>query len=182
MSRNELIKHLHKIVRQDPVVNEIMKSAGEDFDSIDSTLEDLYKQYFIDTATWGLDIWEKQLGIKIDYSRSLANRRSLIKAKLRGEGKIDAEKIKSVVDAWTNGNVDVELSSGKIKVTFNDVLGIPDEIEVVKATLEDIKPAHLALLFYFIYLTWDQFDAYNKTWDEWDALNLTWDQRETYQE
>lgn len=177
MYKEKLINNLHKIMRNDPVVNELMKATGLNFDSLESKLFDLYNQYFIDTATWGLDIWEKQLGIKIDYNRSLENRRSLIKAKLRGEGKVDSVKIKSVVDSWTNGNVDVELISGTIKITFNDVKGIPSELNIVKDTLEDIKPAHLRMLYEFTYTIWSEVK--NLTWSQ--IKTGTWGQLKTRQ-
>ena len=35
---------------------------------------------------------------------------------------------------------------------------------------------------FFISMTWDEFDRYNKTWDMWDSLNLNWEDREKYKE
>ena len=44
------------------------------------------------------------------------------------------------------------------------------------------KPAHLGYKIVYSYMTWDEFDRYNKTWDAWDSLNLNWNDREKYKE
>ncbi|MDM0400557.1 DUF2313 domain-containing protein, partial [Clostridioides difficile] len=46
--------------------------------------DDLLEQFFIDTATWGLDDWENLLSIKVNYKLDFDTRRSNIKAKMRG--------------------------------------------------------------------------------------------------
>lgn len=178
---NKLIELLPPYERESEVFKEIMNAEQVMLDKLNIDIADLEKQLNIDTATWGFIIYEKELGIKTDLSKELKDRRSIIKSKMRGTGKADATLIKTVVDAFTNGGVDVDFD-GRIIVTFNDVKGIPPNIADVYNAVDEIKPAHLTVKYKFTYLTWNEFDNYNKPWDEWDTLNLTWDKFTTYRE
>jgi hypothetical protein len=107
----------------------------------------------VDTATWALAIYESEMGIPIDQIKPIADRRSVIKSKMRGFGKVDSALIKIVADSFTNGDVDVSFSSGTIKITFTSVIGIPPNIEDLQAAIEEIKPAHLAVLYVYLFNT-----------------------------
>ena len=107
--------------------------------------DDLLDQFFIDTATWGLDDWESLLDIKINYKLDFDTRRSNIKAKLRGKGTTTIEVIKAISEAYTKTNVDVKVFSNLFSFTlsfltndcsYNTILELDKKIE-------EIKPAHL---------------------------------------
>jgi thiamine phosphate synthase YjbQ (UPF0047 family) len=169
-------------MRKSNLLIAVYNAEGQQIDLIKTNIEDVKNQLFIDTATWGLLIYEKELGIKTDLNKTLDERRSLIKSKQRGIGVVGAELIKIVVDSWTNGNVDVAFTSGTIIITFQDVNGIPSNMTDVIKAIEDIIPCHLPVTYIYKYMTWAEFDTYNKTWDEWEALNLTWAEFEEYRE
>ena len=84
-------------------------------------------------------------------NKPLSDRRSVIKSKLRGSGKVDHIQIKLVADAYTNGDVVVSFN-GHIVVKFTSNYGIPPNLDDVKNALEDVKPAHLAIDYEFRYL------------------------------
>ncbi|WP_432408567.1 putative phage tail protein [Wukongibacter sp. M2B1] len=151
MYKDNLINNLHKVSRNDPVTIELMKATGISFDSIGYDINDLMTQLNIDTATWGLAVYEKELGIKTNQTQDYETRRSIIKAKLRGSGKLDATKIKIVADAWANGSCRVEFD-GKINISFDSIYGVPKNLIDLQNALEDVKPAHIALVYNFIYL------------------------------
>lgn len=179
MSR--LLQYLPSYERSSKVFQEIMQAEQIEFDKLNVDIVDLEKQLNIDTATWGLVMYEKELNIKTNLNKPLEERRSIVKSKWRGTGKVDRLLIKAVVDAYTNGGVDVDFNR-IIIITFNDVKGIPPNMEDVYNAVSEISPAHLAIMYVFTYLTWNEFDDYNKTFDGWDNLNLTWDEFETYRE
>lgn len=149
MSR--LLEYLPPYERYSKAFKEILKAEEIEFDNLGLDMEDLKKQLNIDTATWGLAIYEKELGIKTNLSKPLEDRRSVVKSKWRGAGKVDKVLIKAVVDAYTNGGVDVGFD-GRIIITFNDVKGIPPNMDDVYNAIDDIKPAHLGIVYYFAYL------------------------------
>ena len=149
MSR--LLEYLPPYERNSKIFQEIMKAEQIEFDRLAIDIEDLEKQLNIDTATWGLAIYERELGIKTNLNKPLEERRSVIKSKWRGTGKVDRALIKTVVDAYTNGGVEVGFD-GRIIITFNDVKGIPPNLEDAQRAIEDISPAHLAIIYEFAYL------------------------------
>jgi hypothetical protein len=131
--------------------NEILNSEGTEFDTLHSKIDDVKAQFNIDTATWGLNIYEKDLGITTDYTKALDYRRSVIKSKSRGTGKLNATMIKLVCDSFSNGNVAVTFD-GTIHVKFTSVKGIPPNMNDLKNAVEQIKPAYLLLDYLFAYL------------------------------
>lgn len=168
-------------MQKSAIYQAVFGASEPELTELETAIDDLEKQLNIDTATWALEIYEKDLGIEVDSTKSLYERRSVIKSKERGTGKVDADLIKKVVDAYSNGDADISFD-GVIHVAFVNVYGIPPNMEDLINAVEEIKPAHLGILFSYTYLTWNEFDSYNKSWDEWDALDLTWDEFETYRE
>lgn len=149
MSR--LIELLPPYEKSSRVFQEILNAEQIEFDKLAIDIEDLEKQLNIDTATWGLVIYEKELGIKTNLNKPFEERRSVVKSKWRGTGKVDRLLIKAAVDAYTNGGVEVGFD-GRIIINFNDVKGIPPNLEDAQRAIEDISPAHLAIIYEFAYL------------------------------
>lgn len=141
-------------------------------------LEDLKKQYFIDTATWGLAWYERDLGIATDISKPYIYRREIIKARLRGRGTITKQLIINTAKAFSGGDVDVieYPSEFRFVVKFVGILGIPPNMAGLKEEIENIKPAHLLYDFEYTYTTWDMLKQL--TWD--DARNYTWNEIKSY--
>jgi hypothetical protein len=171
MIKDALINNLHTIMRSDPFILEMFTSAGITTDNLEANLQDLVNQYWIDTATWGLDKWESILGIPTNLTQSYESRRSGVRAKWRSNGKADISLLQTVADSWYNGQIDVSFASGTINVTFTGFYGVPGDIDGFKAAIEAIKPAHLAIAYAYLYTKWSkaQTVAWNilkaKTWD-----------------
>jgi len=148
---SDLINLLPTYERNSIVLNEILSVESDALIERDLTIEDLEKQLSINTATWALDIYEKALNIKTDLSKSYEDRRSVIKSKYRGSGKVDRDLIKLVVDSYTNGDIDVQFD-GSIIIKFNNIIGTPPNINDVYNSVEDISPCHLNIVYQFAYL------------------------------
>lgn len=132
---------------------------------LQEAIEDLLKQFFIDTATWGLKDWERMLGLKIDITETLENRRARIKMALRGQGTVTKDMLKNLCKSFTNGEVDIiENTDYSFVIKFIDIKGIPGNISYVADAIEEVKPAHLAFYFEYLFNTWNMIS--NKTWGE----------------
>lgn len=175
-----MIDTLPLFLRKSYTYNEIFNAKDKQFQILHSNINDISKQMNVDTATWGLDIFEKELKIPIEQTKPIEERRSVIKSKMRGTGKVDSILIKIVADAFTNGDVLISFD-GKINIQFTSVLGIPPNILDLENALRDIIPAHLDINFIFIFLTWNQLDQANVHWSELDDFNATWNEFEVYQ-
>ena len=58
-------------------------------------------QFFVETATWGLDLWEQQVGIETDRGLSHESRRAEIKQKLVASGQTTVEMVRQLAEAIT---------------------------------------------------------------------------------
>lgn len=139
-------------MRKDPYILELLNGAGLSLDTLDECIEDIAAQMDIDRATWGIDLYEREAGIKIDYSRGYAERRAGVKAKWRSSGKADLWLLQAVADSWQNGAVKVTFVDGKIDITFNGIYGVPTQLDGLENALDEVKPAHLDIAYHFMYL------------------------------
>ncbi|MFZ5688687.1 MAG: YmfQ family protein [Bacillota bacterium] len=177
----EMLTYLPRYYDTSRIMRAILQAQGAEFDKLRQTLDEILDQFFVNTATWGLDTWEKEFGITTMAGKPDDQRRAVIKSKIRGIGTVTVKLIKTVAEAYDGGTVEVTQQPElcQFTVTFIDTRGVPPNINDLKAAIEEIKPAHLAVVYEFRYLIWDELDAKNITWDQLDAKNLTWDEFET---
>lgn len=137
-----MINYLPVYERSSKVFQDIINAEAKEIDNKALDIEDFMKQLSIDTATWGLDIYEKELGIRTDINKSYEERRSVIKSKYRGIGKFDKALLESIANAYTNGETKATFN-GKLNVLFEDIKNNILNLIDFENTLEEIKPAHL---------------------------------------
>ncbi|MTI57494.1 MAG: DUF2313 domain-containing protein [Geosporobacter ferrireducens] len=181
---NLLTKYMSPYYRTSKVITSLTGMEGQEVENFQQKLEETCSQFFVDTATYTLERWERELGIPVNNTKPIAYRRSVITSKLRGSGTVTVELIKNVSESFINGEVEVveNPESYRFTIKFVGVRGIPPNMDDLKKAIEEIKPAHLTAVYHYTYLIWDEYDQANKTWDQWDALNLTWEQLECYKE
>ena len=68
----------------------------------------------------------------------------------------------------------VETGNGTLRVRFPETAGIPEEFEQIQRIIFDILPCHLAVEFFFRYLTWAECHAAGYTWADVEAAAHTW--------
>lgn len=126
----------------------------------------LAAQLCVDTATWGLQYWEKSLGIPVEVNKDLNYRRSRVRSKLRGAGATTVALIRNVAESYSNGDVDVieHPAQYSIDIKFVGTIGIPPNLDDLTASLREIMPAHIAWDYIIIYNTWDAVSSH--TWAE----------------
>ena len=174
MYNKDLIKYLPLYWHDIKEMIVLQKSLGIEIGELDLKLKDLFSQCFIETATWGLDIWERELDLKTDLSLSYEHRREMIKAKLRGSSTTTKEMIANVAKAFSNGEVEVIEHHDKyyFDIKFIGTRGIPANMTGLKSILEEIKPAHLGINYVFTFATWGEVKKL--TWG--DLKKMTWDE------
>ena len=90
------------------ITKSIQNSLDIEANSVNENLEDLLNQFFVNSATYGLNNWESMLGISkntFDYT----TRRENIKAKMRSRGTTSIEVIKNICEAYSNGIVEINV-------------------------------------------------------------------------
>lgn len=151
-SKDMMLKNIHKLYRKDPWIQELYKAAGLPLDDVAEQLASIYDQYFFDTATWGLRVYEKEMAIKSRIDADIDDRRAVLEARWKSSGKVDIYLLQAVADSWHNEGVTVDFVDGKITVTFTRDKGFLGDWSTLEAALDNVKPAHLALLFTVIIL------------------------------
>ena len=58
-----LAEYLPKFISQDKEINTLLSVESEEHNRQRELLIDILKQFFIHSATWGLDLWEKVFAI-----------------------------------------------------------------------------------------------------------------------
>ena len=172
-SKEYCIKTLHQLYRKDKWINELFKSAGLNLDNLSAAVDEIYNNIFFDTATErAIKYYERELSITPAAGQSLDDRRAVIRARWVGAGKIDILLLQEVANSWKYGTTALEFIGGRIHVKFISPIGVPDDIQALKDVLEDTKPAHLAIFYTFLWLTWGQAKDYG-SWRQHKA-NGSW--------
>lgn len=136
----------------------LLDTGAAGLEQFEANVADVLNQYFVDTATWGLDQWEKFIGIPTDLSKSVTDRRSMVRSLLRGSGTVTASLMENVAEAYDNGQIEVTEQPAlyQLTVRFADTVGLPPNLDDLKAAVEAIKPAHLTVVYQYKYLLLNQ--------------------------
>lgn len=130
----------------------ILEQATTD---LDAQLSATIRECFLVTASVMLSRYEKIMGVEVNTSLDDQRRIERIKAKLAGRGTSTVEMIKEIAAIYSNGAVEIteDNANSRFTITFTGTLGVPQNLEALKLTIEEIKPAHLEALYEFIYNT-----------------------------
>lgn len=168
-----LLDYLRPALRESPEVQAIQEGFQAAADGLWNAVDDCKAQLDVETATWGLSIWEEALGLPVEVERPMAFRRSRIKAKLRGQGTTTVAAIQNVAASFSNGEVEVTEvpKEYRIRVHFVDAIGLPPNLSDLKAAIAEIIPAHLGVGYESTIKTWN--DVKHLTWGE--AAGQSWE-------
>lgn len=165
--------------------NETMRTlqgviSGET-EGLEQGLTNTVAQCFPATASSLLERWERILGLEVDESKPSEFRRERILAKISGAGTTTKAMIMDVASRYSNGIVEVieDNQNHRFTIKFVGTLGIPGNMADLKLTIDEIKPAHLAVNYEYVYntwldvgvLTWEQVAAY--TWEEIRTVRIS---------
>ena len=130
----KLIEYLPNDYTKSGSTLELLEALEKMWRKAQEDTEDFEKQLFLSTATWGLDFWEQMYGIENDESKGYEVRRSVVRAKIRGAGTTIEQN-----------------AQHKFVVMMASIIGIPPNIEDLRNTIKEIKPAHLDFEIVFKY-------------------------------
>src|SRR5690554_704976 len=178
MSSRKLIDYVPPYYNELLESREILSAEDAEIAKLNASIDDLLLQFNVSTATWGLREWERICGIATDTSKTLGERRSNVKARLRGAGVATAEHIKNVADGYYGGETDIieRNSEYTIVVKFTSSYGVPTNLADLQAVLREIIPAHLAIEYEFKFVTYDTLKGAYATYDDVLASGKTYDE------
>lgn len=165
------------------VFAETARAEELEFDWLYKVLDALDKNMTLsETTEDAIARKEAWFGVELNEGKRLNDRVAVLVAKHRGQGTTTEAFIRNVALSFEYGDIFVDDSSAAytVVIIFNDVMGVPANLDDFYAAINEVMPAHLAVDFVFRYLTWDMYEGYNRAWDEWEAVNVTWDELEVY--
>jgi hypothetical protein len=170
----DLLEYLPSFYHNSDVIKTFMESNSIEVDTLKAYIEDLIKNLYIKTATWGLDLFEEELGLATDKSISYEERRERILAKKRGNGTTTKVMIKNTAEAFSDGEVEVieNFNDYSFIVKFTGTKGVPKNLTLFRKMIEEIKPAHLNYELAFTYTVWNMIISKKAIWN--DLNKETW--------
>ena len=137
-----------------PITKPIIDVLEIEENILNECIESTLNQFFVESATYGLDKWEKMLGISKNNFDFLT-RRENVKAKMRSKGTTTFTMIKNLCEAYSNGivEIDVDHSNYSFEIVFVSTIGVPLSFEELDRVINEIKPCHLAHSYRFNYNT-----------------------------
>lgn len=143
-------------------------------------VDDILDQFFVETATWALHLWEQKYGIAVDESKPLADRRAAVRDKMTAAGNTTAEMVRQLAMALTGYEARVVINSADYSFSL-EFLGEENtladiDVSRVRKMVEQIKPAHLR--FIISGLTWNDIESVGLTWQWFDDNPTTWEEFE----
>ena len=146
----------------------------------EAAAEESEREVLVPTAKdWGLALREV-LFAKKPAAPTLELRRAAILALLQISG--DGFTIESINRALSGCGIRAVVAetgqSGRVRVTFPNTAGIPEEFDQIAGIITDIIPCHLETELYFRYLTWVELEARFTSWESIEQGGYTWEQLE----
>lgn len=176
----DLTKYVPDYVVELPEMEALYYVEGLELGLLKWEIEDVLKQFNIDTATWGLRLYEDKYGLTYNPSLSYEERREILKAARRGRGVINTEKIKLIAEAFSGGECNVirHDKESYFTIQFVGVKGIPRNMQGLINELKKDKPSHLGFDFKYTYTNWNYLDSKNLSFD--NAEKITWSDLEIF--
>lgn len=169
----EMLGYCPEYYQTSRVFKSYLQSTGLELDDYEAGIDQLLQAMFVNTApAWAIDLWEQELGL-ISYSgKPIAQRRSRIISKIRGIGTVTVPMIKSVAESYVYGTVSVtdHPESYSFTIKFVDPRGIPPNLADLQEAIEEIKPAHLGIVYEFSYTTYGELKNWGITYGQLHAF------------
>ena len=140
----DVLRYLPKFLSKDGTFKATQDSLSEEHEKQRLLIVDLCKQLFVESATWGLDDWERVYGLQNKHL-PIDQRRNLLLVKMRGNQTITEEKLQEIVNlVYPPQNAVVKENTGAN--TFKVIIDTIDALDEIRRVVEIYKPAHLLYL------------------------------------
>lgn len=151
----ELIKLLPDYYGRNKTMCLLQEILSDETGKLEGRLSQAILECFASTAGMLLSRYERLYGIEVDVSQPDEYRRERIRAKLTGAGTTTKEMIRLVASSFSNGEVEIieDNRNSRFVVKFVGTVGVPSNMDGLTVAIEDIKPAHLAFTYEYVYNT-----------------------------
>ena len=121
----------------------LFQIIGMSNDEVKAMVEDFKNQTLPQTATWSLSLWEQSMGLPVNESVSLEQRRQNIIEKRRRRNAMNPARIEEIISAMTGAAVrmDEYYAKNRFAIYISSSPSMVDE-ESVRKKIKLIKQSH----------------------------------------
>ena len=156
LEKVNVMRYLPKFLAGDMSFKDVQDTFSTEHERYRLLLPEITKQFFIETATWGLPSWEDVYQTNPPYDASIDLRRTLVKAKMLGRQPATKRRIERLVNTFTKGGdayVEEDVAPGSFRLHFPSIILWQEQLE---EALDAAVPAHL---MYDLHFEKDKADA-----------------------
>lgn len=140
----DITRYLPPFLKKDPNFRAVCDSCSWEHENIRKAILDALDQFFVERATWGLEMWERVLGIPTNPLKSTEMRRKTIRLKLRQPGSVTDEFMTKLVNQYISDAQGVVLSfpsEYRIEILYHG--GQILDYGNFRKSIREYLPAHL---------------------------------------
>ena len=148
-----ILKYLPEFLSTDENFKSVADTCSGKHELMRQQLQDIFQQFFIETATWGLSYWENMLAITPNVSDSYSQRRKRILLRLQSNQTSTVEYMTTLAKRYYSTAATVRIEEDPTNYAFRLIADAVsyDPAGLIEA-IETYKPAHLALIIvHFFY-------------------------------
>ncbi|MHB9946427.1 hypothetical protein CF095_13695 [Clostridium botulinum] len=151
----EMITYVSPVYEQSKVIQSIFEAIGYEWDTAELLANDILKQFFPQTATWGLIYWEEAVNVVNNPTEEIDRRRRKVIAKLQSRYAINPKRMALILKNYTGADIliteNIAPYTFEVKLTGRE--GFPKSLEDLYKEVKRIKPSHLSVRYKLIALT-----------------------------
>lgn len=143
----DVMRYLPAFLAEDEHFKSIQDSLSNEHSLQKERLADIARQFFVETATWGLNTWERIYKTEPPMDADYALRRALLKTKMLGRYVMTKKNTELIINQYTSngrGYVVEDTAPGAITVVLPCGVEQPD---LLAKALNEMLPAHLGYSF-----------------------------------
>lgn len=142
--KRDITRYLPPFLKKDPNFRAVCDSCSWEHENIRKAILDALDQFFVERATWGLEMWERVLGIPTNPLESTEMRRKTIRLKLRQPGSVTDEFMTKLVNQYISDAQGVVLSfPGEYRIEILYRGGTILDYDNLRKSIREYLPAHL---------------------------------------
>jgi hypothetical protein len=142
-----ILKYLPEFLAKDKDFKAVADTCSEEHDLIRLELQDIFQQFFVTTATWGLSYWEAILDVTPDATDGYTKRRRRILLRLQSSQTSTVAYMITLAKRYFASNANVEIKEDNANYAFRIIAdAVSFDITGLIEAINTYKPAHLALI------------------------------------
>lgn len=140
----DILRYLPEFLAKDKAFKATNDADSREHETIRIDLQKLLDQFFIESATYGLEEWEDLVGIKTDETKSLESRRDAVIAKLQNPESVTETFLTNLINRYIadkEGYIISYPSEYRIEVLYHG--GQVLDYESLRKSINTYIPAHI---------------------------------------